>query len=209
MTPDYGERLSHVLALVTMERKRSTEIFVASGRSLEDSFFMEQDRELLASRAQLAKMAETKEALSSVSGIKDQAVLQKLVEINVRPETLAALSAIPLVEVVWADGEVDADERRFVLDFAGKQGIDPGSVAHSLLERWLTHRPTDDLLAAWQAYVEGLCERLTATDRDALKLELLRNARAAASASGGFFGIGKVSGTEKAVLEKLEQSFCS
>jgi hypothetical protein len=192
-----------------MEGKRSTETFVASGRDLEDTFFMKQDRELLASRAELAKMAETKEALAAVSGIKDEAVLQKLVDINVRPETLAALSAIPLVEVVWADGHVDADERKFVLDFAGKQGIASGSVGHGLLERWLAHRPGDDLLTTWQAYVAGLCERLTPADRDALKAELLRTAKAAASASGGFLGIGKVSGKEKTILEKLENSFCA
>jgi hypothetical protein len=192
-----------------MERKPTSEAFVATGRNLEDSFFLEQDRDLLASKAELAKMAETKEALASVSGIKDEAVLQKLVDINVRPETLAALSAIPLVEVVWADGQVDADERAFVLDFAGKQGIAAGSVAHGLLERWLDHRPTDGLLTAWQAYVAGLCERLAPTDRDALKRELLRNAHGAASASGGFLGIGKVSGEEKAILKKLEDCFCA
>lgn len=192
-----------------MERKPTPDTFVATGRSLEDSFFLAQDRELLASKAELAKLAETKEALASVSGIKDQAVLQKLVDINVRPETLAALSAIPLVEVVWADGQVDTDERQFVLDFAGKQGISAGSLAHGLLDRWLSHRPGDALLTAWQAYVEGLCERLTPTDRDALKRELLRNAHAAASASGGFLGMGKVSGSEKAILDKLEKSFCA
>jgi hypothetical protein len=148
-----------------MEGKRHTETFVASGRSLEDSFSMAQDRELLASRAKLTKMAETKEALADVSGIKDQAVLQKLVDINVRPETLAALSAIPLVG--------------------------------------------DDLLSTWQAYVVPLCERLTPADRDALKAELLRKAKAAASTSGGVLGIGKVSAKEKAILERLDKSFCA
>lgn len=191
-----------------MDGTRSTDTFVATGRSLEDTFFMEQDRKLRASKAELTKMAETKEALASVSGIKDQAVLQKLVEINVRPETLAALSAIPLVEVVWADGKVDADERKVVLEFAAKQGVTVGSVAHSLLERWLEHRPEDNLLAAWQAYVAGLCERLSPAERQSLKTELLRNAHAAAAASGGFLGIGSVSGKEKELLEKLEKSFC-
>lgn len=65
------------------------------------------------------------------------------------------------------------------------------------------------LLPTDQAYVEGLCERLTPADRDALKAELLRTATAAASASGGVLGIGKVSGKEKTILEKLEKSFCS
>jgi hypothetical protein len=196
-----------VLAFAAMERKRTTESFVASGRSLEDAFFLEQDRQLIARKAQLAKLAETKEALASVSGIKDQHVLQHLVELNVRPETLAALSAIPLVEVVWADGEVDEEERRAVLSYATAQGIAEGSVARELLERWLTQRPAERLLVAWQHYVEALCDRLAPEDRKSLQEELLRNVRTAAEASGGFLGVGKISKAERAVLAKLEASF--
>ncbi|MBN2573650.1 MAG: hypothetical protein JXP73_03730 [Deltaproteobacteria bacterium] len=190
-----------------MANGRSTDSFYATGRSLEDAFFEEQDRRLIARRAELAKMAETKEALAAVSGIKNQDILQQLVELNVRPETLAALSAVPLVEVVWADGEVDEEERKVVLDFATAQGIVAGSVARELLGSWLAQRPPATLLAAWQHYVEALCARLAPDDRQVLKNELLRNVRAAASASGGFLGMGKISGEEKDVIAKLEASF--
>jgi hypothetical protein len=189
-----------------MDRTSNTE-FVASGRSLEDAFFQKQDSELIACRTALAKLAETKEALASVSGIKNAEVLQHLVEMNVRPETLAALAAIPLVEVVWADGHVDDDEKKVVLEFAASKGITQGTIAHDLLERWLVHRPSEGLLVAWQHYVEALCERLSEEDRKALKDELLRNVRAAAEASGGFLGLGKTSGQEKAVIARLEASF--
>jgi hypothetical protein len=192
-----------------MERKQTEEAFVASGRSLEDSFFLEQDRQLLASKAELAKLAETQEALASVSGIKNQDILKHLVEIHVRPETLAALSAIPLIEVVWADGTVDEKERKVVLDFAAVQGIAKGTVTHDLLERWLERRPTEQLLAAWQHYVEGICDKLSVAERQILKDELLKHVRAAAEASGGFLGLGKVSSAEQAVLAKLEASFTS
>jgi hypothetical protein len=170
-----------------MERKRTTESFIASGRSLEDAFFLERDRQLIARRAELAKLAETKEALASVSGIKHQGILEHLVQLNVRPETLAALSAIPLVEVVWADGHVDERERKVVA--------------------WLAQRPPASLLAAWQHYVEVLCERLSPAERTALKDELLHHVRAAAAASGGFLGMGKISSEEQAVIAKLESSF--
>ena len=190
-----------------MPGNRTTESFLVSSRSLEDAFFLEQDRKLIARRAELVKLAETKEALASVSGIKNAGILQLLVDLNVRPETLAALSVVPLVEVVWADGEVDEEERRVVLDFAAGQGITEGSVARELLERWLTHRPSEDLLVAWQHYVAALCERLMPTECTTLKTELLRNVRAAAEASGGFLGIGKISSEEKAVIAKLESCF--
>jgi hypothetical protein len=196
-----------VLVFETMDPKRTTDAFFASGRSLEDAFFLEQDRKLIARRAELARLAETKEALASVSGIKDQDILQHLVELNVRPETLAALSAVPLVEVVWADGHVDDDERKVVLAFAAARGIAAGSVAGELLERWLAERPPARLLAAWQHYVEVLCEQLDAEARKSLQEELLRNVRVAAAASGGFLGMGKISKEEKEVIAKLESSF--
>src|SRR5512138_3311508 len=129
-----------------MDSTRTAQSFVTSGRGLEDAFFLEQDRKLIARRAELARLAETKEALASVSGIKNQDVLQHLVELNVRPETLAALSAVPLVEVVWADGHVDDEERKVVMQFAAAQGITEGSVARELLERWLAQRPPAKLL---------------------------------------------------------------
>jgi hypothetical protein len=190
-----------------MERKRTPDSFVTPGRGLEDAFFLEQDRLLLARKAELAKMAETKEALAAVSGIRDEAVLEALFKLNVRPETLAALSAVPLVEVVWADGEVDDREKQIVADFAQAHGMAEGGVARELLERWLTHRPPAGLLEAWQHYVEAICLQLAPEERRRLKDELLQYVRQAAEASGGFLGLGKVSAEEKAVIAKLEASF--
>ena len=202
-----GEISAVVIPCSTMQPKQTTESFLESGRNLADAFFLEQDRKLIARKAELAKLAETKEALASVSGIKDAHILEHLVQLDVRPETLAALSAIPLVEVAWADGHVDQKERRVVLDFAKAQGMAEGSVARELLERWLEQRPPESLLVAWQHYVGALCQRLSPDDRKALKVDLLRNVRAAASASGGFLGMGKISAEEKAVIAKLESSF--
>jgi hypothetical protein len=191
-----------------MERTRTTESFTASGRSLEDAFFLEHDRDLVERRIQLHRMQKTKEALAEVSGIKDQAVLDQLVRLGVGPETLAALAMVPLIEVVWADGRVDDKERELVLAHAKKQGIQVGSIEHELLDRWLRLRPGNELLEAWRHYVDALCYRMDEAARGALKNELLRDVRAAARASGGFLGLRAISSQEKAVLEKLESSFC-
>lgn len=191
-----------------MERKRTSDSFLSSSRALEDAFFLEQDRLLLARKAEMAKMAETKEALAAVSGIRNDDVLQALVKLNVRPETLAALSAVPLVEVVWADGHVDEEERQVVSNFAQAHGMTQGGVARELLERWLAQRPPASLLEAWQQYVEAICKQLSPDDRTRFKDELLHYVREAAQASGGFLGLGKVSAEEKAVIARLEASFC-
>lgn len=190
-----------------MERNKLNDTFLTSGRSLEDAFFLEQDRQLIARKIELRKMAETKEALAAASGIKNQTVLQRLVELNVRPETLAAMAVVPLVEVVWADGSIDDEERKVVLDHASAQGIAAGSIEYELLERWLNHRPEPTLFQAWQQYVKGLCEQMTPQERGNLKKELLHFVREAAEASGGVLGFAAVSAEEKKVLSQLEASF--
>ena len=188
----------------TRSARRST---VAIRSLLEDAFFFEQDRTLINRQTDLHKMAESKESLGTVSGITNDAILERLVNLNIRPETLAALALLPLIEVVWADGEVDDTERVMVLAHATSQGIVLGSSEYGVLERWLAHRPEASLLSAWQHYVHGLCECLSRSDRDTLKEELMLNARKAAEASGGFLGMGKISSMEEQVLAKLESSF--
>jgi hypothetical protein len=192
-----------------MATTRTTPALSAIGSSLEDAFFLQQDRALIERLAELRKMAESKEVLAKVSGITNQEILERLVAMNVRPETLTALALVPLIEVVWADGEVDDDERRAVLEQAASQRIAPGSSEYELLERWLSHRPEDDLMRAWQHYAQGLCEHLSSSQRDVLRRELSRGLRKAAEASGGFLGLGKISSREKEVLERIESAFCA
>jgi hypothetical protein len=175
---------------------------------LEDAFFLEEDRVLKARLQALRQLAETKEALSSVSGITNDAVLARLVELHVKPETVAALAAVPLIEVAWADEEIAPAERESVLKHANGIGIVPGTVEFELLERWLTHRPGPQLMTAWQTCLQGLCDSLSAEDRALLKQELLHATKATAEAAGGFLGIGRISSAEQKVLDALATSFC-
>jgi hypothetical protein len=190
-----------------METRNATRSTIAIRSSLEDAFFFEQDRTLVERQTDLRKMAESKEVLGTVSGITNDAILERLVNLKVRAETLAALALLPLIEVVWADGEVDDKERVMVLAHATSQGIAFGSGEYELLERWLAHRPAASFLNAWQHYMHGLCECLSGSERDILKAELMRNVRKAAETSGGFLGIGKISSQEEQVLARLESSF--
>jgi len=189
-----------------MNDPRSDSLSGAS-RRLEEAFFLEQDRILIERLRAMKKMAETKEALAAVSTITNDAILARLVELDIKPEIVAALAAVPLVEVAWADGKIDPAEREAVLAHAAGQGIAPGSIEHALLERWLEHKPEPRLLEAWATYIDGLCERLSADERRLLREELLRSTRSTAEASGGWLGMGRVSAREQAVLDRLAGSF--
>jgi hypothetical protein len=176
-------------------------------RKLEDAFFQESDKKLIENLKKMKQMKETGEVLAKVSGIHNQKVLQKLVELEVRPETLASLSVIPLVEVAWADGTLSREEEEAVLNAAAARGIKEGSVEHCLLREWLKNKPPAKLLSAWVHYIGGLCEKLTEKEKESLKKELLGQAQKVAEASGGLLGMGAISKEEKEVLKKMEWAF--
>ena len=184
------------------------EILRDRGKSLEDEFFRREDQRLIKRLAELKAAETTREGLAKASGITNPAVLDKLMGLGIRPETVAALSIVPLVEVAWADGSLDTKERRAILDRARDSGIAPGSTEHTLLEAWLDRRPEAKLLTAWTHMVQGMAEQLGPDGTARLKASLLERARAVAAASGGLFGVGsKVSRSEAAMLATLEAAF--
>jgi hypothetical protein len=174
-------------------------------RALESSFFHLQDKQLLEEFRQHLQNQELKAQLTEASGIHDEAVLARLVQLNIRPETLAALSLVPLVEVAWADGTMPAKTREAVMNAAEAVGIQVEDDAHQLLAAWLRQKPDDALLEAWGHYVQALCKQLDDAAAERLKRDLLDRARAVAAATGGFLGIGRINAAEKAVLDKLDR----
>jgi hypothetical protein len=177
--------------------------------SLEDAFFQEQERKILEKRRVQHQLEETKQNLTAASGIRNEAILHKLIALKVHPETLASLALVPLVEVAWCDGSITDPERVTILEASQQAAARQPDLDHELLKQWLTHRPAPELFTAWEAYVHGLCELLTPAEIRALRDEILDHARRIAGASGGLLGIGAVSAAEKAVLARVETAFTS
>jgi hypothetical protein len=182
---------------------------VKRGRLMEEIFFKKKDAELVKKLKELERMKETEEALTNVSGIRDKAVLQKLIELDVTPPVLASLSVIPLIEVAWADGKIDGKEKEAVLRAAAELGFIKESIDHSLLAVWLEEPPPARLLEAWIHYINSLCSSMEEKDRISMRNLIVERARKVAEATGGFLGLGsKVSKVEEAVLKKMESAFC-
>jgi hypothetical protein len=180
----------------------------ARRRTLEDAFFRKRDAILIEQFHKLEKMKETKQALQKVSGITDEKVLDKLVALNIRPETLASLAMVPLVEIAWADGSLTGEERDAILKAAVKSGFAKGSIDYVLIENWLSRRPPDSLLEAWTHYIEGLCANLNKIQIAHIRDEMIDHGRDIAEASGGFLGLGsKISKAEQAMIDRLKAAF--
>ena len=174
-------------------------------RVLEDSFFAQRDRELMENLKRQVK----KEALVDACGIKNPAILDRLVNANISPETIAALTLVPLIAVAWADGEIAPEERRAICAATESAGIEPGSICCQLLNAWLEEAPGPELVEAWKAYIGALAASSSAGALDALRHDVLDHARQIAAAAGGILGIGSISTSEKAVIADLKSAFPS
>jgi len=177
------------------------------GKALENAFFGQRDQELLQKLKAEIEGKESRDALCAVSGIKDEAVLDKLLGVGVTPESLSAVSLIPLVAVAWCDDSLEATEKATILEASKSSGIEQDSAAAALLGAWLESRPGNDLLDAWKSYIGGLKETLDETSFSQLKASVVNRAQTVADSAGGFLGLGAVSDKEKKAIADLAAAF--
>jgi hypothetical protein len=179
------------------------------GKSLEDAFFRKENERAIQHLREMQQRTTSREGLSKVTGITNEEIIDRLVALGIRPEIVTALAIVPLVQVAWADGSLDAKERQVVLERAEKSGIAPGTADHDLLRSWLDKKPEPRLLAAWTEMVRGLSEHMSPQELASLKAGLIERAKAVARASGGFLGMGAVSIAEQNAIDRLESAFQS
>jgi hypothetical protein len=173
-----------------------------------DAVFHNREKHLVEAFRERLEQLERRQQLAHVSGIRDEAVLDRLLGLGITAETLAALGLVPLVWVAWADGEVAAKERDRIEAMAQAAGIEPQDGRYPLLEHWLKRRPGPEMVEAWRDYIKQLRDKMSAADLQTLRREILDRAGEVARASGGLLGFGgKVSPAEQAVLATLEQAF--
>ena len=175
-------------------------------RAIEAAFYKE---DVVSFRAALAaEEAEAAGALGRATGIDDVDLLARLAELGIRPETLAALTLIPLIETAWADGVMDAKERAAVLHGAASSGIAPESASHRLLEIWTIERPAPELYAIWREFIGAIARILQPREREALRAKIIGRARAVAKAAGGFLdATPSVSVEERTAIFALDAAF--
>ena len=177
------------------------------GRALENQFYEKENQEKLAAMKLKLDSQRTKDELRKASGMSDDAVLDQLVVLGLRGNTIAALSLVPLIQVAWADGAIQDNERVAILQGAHGKGLDEGSSGYELLQTWLTRPPGGELFTAWEAYIKALASQLNDEQNRLLRNQIVGFAKLVATAAGGILGFGKVSATEEKVLTRIEAAF--
>jgi hypothetical protein len=177
------------------------------GRALENQFFDKENKAKITAMKDKLEAQKTREELRKASGMSDDAVLDKLVELGLRANTIAALSLVPLIAVAWADGEIQDNERTAILQGAHGKGLEQGTDGYELLQTWLKSKPTDALFEAWEAYIKALAGQLNEEQNRLLKNQIVGFAKMVATSAGGLLGFGKVSGSEEKTLHRIEAAF--
>lgn len=177
------------------------------GRALEDHFYEKENQQKLSAMKEKLESQKGKDELRKASGMTDEAVLDKLVTLGLRANTIAALSLVPLIYVAWADGSVQDNERTSILQGAHGKGLEAGSAGYELLNGWLSRKPDEELFTAWESYIKALASQLNDEQNRLLKNQIVGFAKMVASSAGGVLGFGKVSSAEEKVLSRIESAF--
>jgi hypothetical protein len=175
--------------------------FAERGRSLEEDYFRKKDQELIAKLREANAAEQARKDLSGKTGISDPAVLQELQNLGFTPETIALLPLVPVVEVAWLEGGVTDEERDLLVRLARSRGIEPDSAADRMLDEWLTEQPDTSVFTRARRLVRAMID--AGSSETANADDLVAYCEQIASASGGIFGMGKISSKERALLAEL------
>ena len=198
-----GPRMASLLA-----EGKTTEgvVLTERRRALEEAFFAWETEGLRQELRRRYKHRSEKKALMQAAGIFDEIVIEELLNLNISADTLTALQLIPLIEVAWADQDLDDQEREAIIGWArGEDRLD--RPIQQLLETWLQRPPPKKVLEAWKDYVLAVYSILPPAVRDSWKRQVIDSMNKVARASGGVWGLRKASVEERTVIAEVEHEF--
>ena len=172
-------------------------------RKREEDYFRKRDRELIERMRQAAAAEQTRKDLQAKTGLHDPELLRALQELGFTPDTISLLPLVPVLQVAWAEGGVSTAERRLIVDLARSRGIDAGTPADRELTEWLDRRPGPGVFERATRLIGAMLDRTGDAATDLSVEGLIKYCESIASASGGMFGIGRISAEERDTLAQI------
>ena len=179
------------------------DIFVERERGIEEEYFMRKERELIAKLHEKLNDDSARAQMEEATGIHDTEVIEALQELGYTPETVQLLHLVPLIEVAWASGDVNAEERELITQLAYTRGVQPESKAQAQLNDWLTTKPAPEFFENTLRAIRIFIAALPESQQGDARQDLLSYCTRIAEASGGFLGFGTVSSDERRALQHI------
>lgn len=121
--------------------------------------------------------------------MQDEILVEKLNKLGIDRESLKVVILLPVVQVAWADGVVQDEERALIESIAETNGLLPGDGAR-ILRTWLEKAPTAEYVAEGRAVLVELSRRGGAAGLLPTVLDdVVSCCTAVAQAAGGLLGI--------------------
>lgn len=185
----------------------TTDIFKTRGKALEDEFFRRVDAQLSQQLREKWQHEKEAESLKKETRILDDRVIDELLAVEIHPGMIRALTLVPAIQVAWANGFVEKQERAAILKAAHSVGISETSTTGMLLVSWLDSKPGPELFTAWKDYIRALHDVLDVSAYRHLHENAVQTSQKIAEAAGGFLGIHPVSVAEKRVINEIDEAF--
>jgi hypothetical protein len=182
------------------------DIFEKREMYLEQEYFRKKEFDLLEKLKGVFQKKMDKESLRKASGVTNEELLDRMVDIQVKGEMMAAFQLYPLVEIAWADGDLSESEARSVLAAGEEHGIKPGTKAHEMLEQRLHRGPDPEVRKIWFLYADELKKTLSPAELETFRADLLDRARAVVAATGHLERLLIDVGGERRILAAIEKA---
>ncbi len=142
----------------------------------------------------------------------DNELIAELEYLGIDADSYRIVALLPLIQVAWADGEIQASEREFIMRAARSYGLVEGR-SGEILASWLQRTPTPDEVAHGRKVLVALTMRHrgmgsdlgpnTLSDIQAMCLDVAR------SAGGLFDTFFTVDDNERRALDEITRALAS
>ena len=164
-------------------------------------YFWKKDQELVEKMRRTAAAEQAKRDMGAAVGLNDPEMIQELQTLGFTTDTVVLVPFIPLVEMAWAKGGVSDAERQLIVKLARSRGIVEGSAADQQLSTWLASRPDAQVLTQATRLIRAMLDSAAPTGLTAD--DLVTYCESIAAASGGLFGMKRISAEERALISKI------
>ena len=145
-----------------------------------------------------ASELQARQDIGSAVSTDNAALVGRIRKLGFDGDSARVFDLLPLIHVSWADGKIQTDERNTILAILDKRGVEPGSLACTLIETLLEKKPSEAFFAETLSILRALTKSQSA---GASVVELCIEV---AEVSGGLFGLGnKVSAEEKELIAQV------
>lgn len=145
--------------------------------------------------------------LRQFTGIENSELIHRLHLAGFRSDNVMALNTFPVAMTAWATGGVTIEERRAAEVMVFEPDMIANGPAIEMFRTWLEDQPPAEWWSLWEEFTAARASVMAPRRFKELKRAVMIACRKVALASGGIWGLGKISPAEQRVLSRTLRVF--